>query len=58
MMVSGWVIVRGDFILDNNWQVWLIALVTLLFVWKTQVHILWLLGGGALIGATGILGKF
>ena len=58
MMVSGWVIVRGDFILANNLQVWLIALVTLIFVWKTQVHILWLLGGGALIGATGILGKF
>ena len=58
MLVSSWVIIRGDFVLDHNWQVWLIALVTLIFVWATNVHILWLLAAGALIGASGILGKF
>jgi len=58
MLVSSWVIIRGDFVLEHNWQVWLIALVTLIFVWATKVHILWLLAAGALIGASGILGKF
>jgi chromate transporter len=58
MLVSSWVIVRGDFVLAHNWQVWLIAAVTLILVSTTRIHILWLLSAGAMIGATGILGNF
>jgi len=31
--------------------VWLIAAVATLVVWRTRIHILWLLAAGALIGA-------
>ncbi len=58
MLVSSWVIVRGDFVLAHNWPIWMIALTTLCLVWGTKIHILWLLSGGALIGATGLLGSF
>lgn len=58
MLVSSWVIVRGDFVLAHNWQVWLIASATMILVWATNIHILWLLGAGAVIGATGVLGSF
>jgi chromate transporter len=58
MLVSSWVIVRGDFVLANNWQVWLIALTTLVLVWFSRIHILFLLAGGAAIGASGLLGSF
>jgi chromate transporter len=57
MLVSSWVIVRGDFVLANNWPIWLISLTTLLLVWGTKIHILWLLAGGAAIGASGLLGS-
>jgi chromate transporter len=55
MLVSSWLIVRGDFVLSHNWPTWLLALVTLLMVWLTNIHILWLLALGAAIGASGLL---
>ncbi len=56
MLVSSWVIVRGDFVLANNWQIWLVASMTCILVWATNIHILWLLAFGAVVGATGLLG--
>jgi drug/metabolite transporter (DMT)-like permease len=35
----------------DQWPVWLIAAVSTLIVWRTRLHILWLLGAGALVGA-------
>ena len=35
----------------DQWPVWLIAAVSTVIVWRTRLHILWLLGSGALIGA-------
>jgi chromate transporter len=29
---------------------WAIAIVSTLIVWRTRTHLLWLLGGGALLG--------
>jgi chromate transporter len=57
MLVSSWVIVRGDFVLAHNWPIWFIALTTLFLVWGTKIHILWLLASGAAIGASGLLGS-
>ena len=34
----------------DQWPVWLMAAVSTLIVWRTKLHILWLLGVGALIG--------
>lgn len=34
------------------WQ-WLVALASMLLVWRTRLHLLWLLGAGALLGALG-----
>jgi chromate transporter len=56
MLVSSWVIVRGDFVLGHNWQIWLVAFITAILVWVTRIHILWLLAFGAAVGASGFLG--
>lgn len=34
----------------DQWPVWLIAALSTLLVWRTRLHILWLLTAGALIG--------
>ena len=34
----------------DQWPVWLIAALSTLLVWRTRLHILWLLSAGALIG--------
>ena len=37
----------------TDWPLWLVSLVSALLVWKTRIHILWLLGAGALLGGLG-----
>ncbi|MDD2691083.1 MAG: chromate transporter, partial [Simplicispira sp.] len=37
----------------TDWALWLLTLVVALLVWRTRLHLLWLLGAGALLGALG-----
>lgn len=34
----------------RDWPLWIIALVAGLLIWRTRIHLLWLLAGGAIIG--------
>jgi chromate transporter len=35
----------------RDWPLWLLALVSGLVIWRTKVHLLWVLAAGALLGA-------
>lgn len=57
LAASGWLNVP----LWVNWfgaqplTAWLLTAVATLLVWRTRIHMLWLLGGGALVGVAGWL---
>jgi chromate transporter len=34
---------------------WLLALASCLVIWRTKLHLLWVLGAGALLGALGLV---
>ena len=34
---------------------WVLSAVTALLVWRTRIHLLWLLGAGAVLGALGLV---
>ncbi|MEH6434849.1 chromate transporter [Massilia sp. DD77] len=38
-----------------NWPLWLLTAVTCMVVWRTRIHLLWLLGAGAVLGAFGMV---
>lgn len=38
---------------QQPWTGWCLTVVAALVVWKTRLHLLWLLGAGALLGASG-----
>ena len=40
---------------SHDWPWWLVALISTLLVWKTKIHLLWLLASGAALGALGLL---
>ena len=50
---TGWILAASHGSSLDHWPLWLIAVVTTLLVWRTRIHLLWLLGGGALLGALG-----
>jgi chromate transporter len=51
LIATGTIMASAGAATPDQWPVWLIAAVATLLVWRTRVHILWLLGAGALAGA-------
>ena len=52
---TGWLLAAAQGASWRHWELVLLVLVTTLLVWKTRIHMLWLLGAGAFLGATGWL---
>jgi chromate transporter len=55
LIATGWILVRGDAASTFNPRTVAVALISMLVVWRTRVHLLWLLGTGALLGAMGMV---
>jgi len=56
LIATGWVLVNGNHSAETpTWHVWLVGGIATLIVWRTRIHLLWLLGAGALLGAFGFV---
>jgi chromate transporter len=55
LLSTGWILTTANDYALKNWPIWAVTVVTALVVWKTRVHLLWLLGAGALLGWLGWL---
>ncbi len=56
LIATGWVLANNNHFGDApRWHVWLVTAVAAFFVWRTRIHLLWLLGAGALLGALGFV---
>ena len=55
LIATGWLLIAGHNQPTKDWPLWLLAFVSMLVVWKTKTHLLWLLGAGALLGALGLV---
>lgn len=53
MMATAWVLGRGQGQIQTDLGLWLLGLACALLVWRTRLHLLWLLGAGAALGALG-----
>ena len=56
LITTGWVLAAGNVATDvPAWRLWLLSGTAAFIVWRTRVHLLWLLGTGALLGAFGLV---
>lgn len=55
LVATGWLLATGGQPRAADWPVWAVAVVSALVVWRTRLHLLWLLGAGALAGWFGLL---
>ncbi len=53
LLATGWLLGTGSGRPAQDWRLWLLTLVCALLVWRTRIHLLWLLGAGAALGALG-----
>ena len=56
LVATGLILANGNQRADSPaWHLWLVAGVAGLVVWRTRIHLLWLLGAGASLGALGFV---
>lgn len=53
LVATGWLMTMGHGDLVQNWRLAVLTLGIALVVWRTKIHLLWLLAGGALLGWLG-----
>lgn len=53
LIATGWLLTAANNQPDRDWPLWLLTAISAWVVWRTQLHMLWLLGAGALAGAIG-----
>ena len=53
LLATAWVLARAHGEWTTDWPLWVLTAVTTLLVWRTRLHLLWLLAAGALLGALG-----
>lgn len=50
LLSTGWLLSSAHGSVWQHWPIWLTTIATALVVWRTKLHLLWLLGAGALLG--------
>jgi chromate transporter len=53
LMATGWLLMAAHDQVAQDWPLWLLTAVATLLVWRTQIHLLWLIGAGGVLGAMG-----
>jgi len=55
LIATGWILAQSNGSGLKNWPLWLLTGLTALIVWRRKIHLLWLLGAGALLGWLGLV---
>ena len=55
LIATGWILAASHGNLLEHWRLWLVTAVTAVMVWRTRLHMLWMLGAGAALGAFGLV---
>ncbi len=50
MLGTGWLVASAHGTLAASWPLWLVTVVTAALLWRTRIHLLWLLAMGAALG--------
>lgn len=55
LVATAWLLASANSNPATDWPLWLATVLTTLIVWRTRLHMLWLLGAGAALGWFGLL---
>ncbi len=55
LLATGWLLSASHDQPARDWPLWTVTALTTMVVWRTRIHMLWLIGAGALAGLLGWL---
>jgi chromate transporter len=50
LISTGWILAVGTDKPAGDWRLWLLTIVSALIIWRTRIHMLWLIAAGAILG--------
>jgi chromate transporter len=55
LIATGWILASAHHNPATDWRLWLVTAIAALIIWRMKIHLLWLLGAGALLGWFGLI---
>lgn len=55
LIATGWVLTSAHNDAPRDWPLWLLTATSALVIWRTKLHLLWMLGAGAILGWFGFV---
>lgn len=55
LLATGWLLIAAHDQPARDWPLWLLTAVVTLLVWRTRLHLLWLIAAGAVLGMLGLV---
>ena len=55
LIATGWLLTGTHDHPSRDWPLWALTIGATLLVWRTRIHLLWLIGAGGLLGALGLV---
>ena len=55
LIATGWLLSAAHGNPARDWPLWLLTVCATLLVWRTRLHLLWMIGAGAVLGALGLV---
>ena len=55
LIATGWLLTAAHNQPARDWPLWLLTATAAVLVWRTKVHLLWMLGAGAVLGISGLV---
>ncbi len=55
LIATGWILATAPHAPQPDWPLWLLTAASALLFWRLKIHLLWLLGAGALLGGLGFV---
>ncbi|MGZ3236936.1 MAG: chromate transporter [Burkholderiaceae bacterium] len=50
LISTGWILAVGNDNPAEDWRLWLLTIFSALIIWRTKIHMLWLIAAGAILG--------
>lgn len=55
LIATGWLLSAAHNQPARDWPLWLLTAAATVLVWRTRIHLLWMIGAGAVLGALGFV---
>lgn len=55
LIATGWIMASARSNPATDWPLWLLTVAAALIIWRTKIHLLWLLAAGAVLGWYGLV---